>query len=96
MGPNLFKIGLQCISETKRYGGPHRMRFVIEIYFDGLTGKVNEVSLRIQPECGKIRITKNSEFGHISRSASFVDKCLKILWYQTSHDVMQEKKCHEF
>ena len=31
------------------------------------------VSLRIQSECGKVRTRKNSVFGHISRSDSFIN-----------------------
>ena len=35
----------------------------------GLNTEIYFVSLRIQSECGKIRIRKNSVFGHFSRSA---------------------------
>ena len=33
-----------------------------------------KISLRIQPECGKIRTRKNSVFGHIAHSEYFVRK----------------------
>ena len=35
-------------------------------------GEIHEVSLRIQSECGKIRTSKNSIFGHFSRSENYV------------------------
>ena len=36
----------------------------------GLNAERYEISLRIQPECEKIRTKKNSVFGHISQSAN--------------------------
>ena len=52
-----------------RYGvfyGPYFPAF-------GLNTERSEVSLHIQPECGKIQTRKNSVFGHISHSESFVN-----------------------
>ena len=59
------KIISDCTAwKLSKYGvfsGPYFLAFVInmEKYF---------VSLRIQPECGKIRTRKNSVFGHFSHS----------------------------
>ena len=49
------------MSKYEVFSGPYFPAF-------GLNTKRYEVSLRIQPECGKIRTRENSVFGHISRS----------------------------
>ena len=57
---------LICLSLPEKY--PNTAFF---LYFPA-------VSLRIQPECEKIRTRKNSVFGHFSRS---VNACVLMIYY---------------
>ena len=50
------------MSKHRVFSGPYFLAFGLNTYSDW-------VSLRIQSECGKIRIRKNSVFGHFSRVA---------------------------
>ena len=59
-------LKLHCVERVQHgvFSGPYFPGF-------GLKTERYSVSLRDQPECGKIRTRKNSVFGYFSRSANY-------------------------
>ena len=57
----LYRITASKVSKYRVFYGPYFAAF-------GLNSDRYGVSLRIKSECGKIRTSKNSVFGHFSRS----------------------------
>ena len=94
-GNTLYEILLA--KATLREKSPNTEIFLVRIFpHSDLIRRGNPVSLHIESECGKIRIRKNSGFGHFSRSGLTDLKRLFIYKAKQKTDVEYGLTAFEF